>query len=204
MVSYRLVSDAGSLAYQRADQIATSAALLPATFPIIVGAFIIGSRPDIRRLYLTRTLKPLGALLALAAGVLFFYLLGNGVLTGGQVDEPPENPPASFYVMLVYLLFLLILALWVFLFLCCGITLSLIHMFRTADIHEVLPPVIAAVLVWELAIVDVFANAYDGAPPLAQAAMILGAPLSVTAVSFWELRRLKTRHRLTVRQALGR
>ncbi|WUH99693.1 hypothetical protein OHR68_40455 [Spirillospora sp. NBC_00431] len=77
-------------------------------------------------------------------------------------------------------------------------------MFRTADVHEVLPPIIATALVWELAIVDLFSNAYDGAPFLVRVAVILGGPLSVTAVSFWELRRLKTRHNLTLRQALGR
>ncbi|XVQ15626.1 hypothetical protein ACQP1W_24780 [Spirillospora sp. CA-255316] len=204
LVSYRLASDAKSLAAQRLDQIMTSAALLPATFPIVVGAFIVGSRPHNRRLYLLRARKPLGALLALAGAVLYFVLLAEGVLTGGPVGEPPENPSASFYVLLMYFVFLVLLALWVLVFVCYGAALTLVHMFRTADIHEVLPPVIAIVLVWELAVVDLFSNTYDGAPVAVRAALILGGPLSVTAVSLWELRRLRTRHGLTLRQALGR
>ncbi|MDK0521767.1 hypothetical protein [Streptomyces sp. ML-6] len=39
----------------------------------------------------------------------------------------------------------------------------------------------------------------DGRP-----AAVLGGPLSVTAVSLWELRRLRSRHGLTLRTALGR
>jgi hypothetical protein len=204
LVSYRLAADAKSVATQRLDQIMTSAALLPATFPIVVGAFIVGSRPHNRRLYLLRTLKPLGALLALAGAVLYFVLLASGTLTGGPVGEPPENPTASYYVLLLYFVFLSLLALWVFVFVCYGAALTLVHMFRTADIHEVLPPVVATVLVWELAIVDLFSNAYDGAPVAVRVAVILGGPLSVTMVSLWELRRLRTRHGLTLRQALGR
>ncbi|WP_165978428.1 hypothetical protein [Actinomadura darangshiensis] len=38
------------------------------------------------------------------------------------------------------------MALWVFVFFLYGAALTLVHMFRTADIHEVLPPVIATLL----------------------------------------------------------
>ncbi|TDC44728.1 hypothetical protein E1281_32850 [Actinomadura sp. KC345] len=204
LVSYRLASDAKSVAYERVDQVLTSAALLPATFPIVVGAFILGSRPPHRRMYLLRTLKPLGALLALGGALLYFVLLASGTLTGGPIGEPPENPSPSDYALLMYFLFLVVLGLWVFIFLCYGIALTLVHMLRTADIHEVLPPVIAIVLVWELAVMELFSNNYDGAPLAVRAALILGGPVSVTCVGLWELRRLRTRHGRTLRQALGR
>ncbi|GAA2109860.1 hypothetical protein GCM10009780_64620 [Actinomadura alba] len=204
LVSYQVASDAKSLAYQRLDQVVMSATLLPATFPIVVGAFIVGSRPHNRRLYLRRALKPLGALLALAGTVLFFVLLASGILTGGPVGEPPENPTTADYAKIMYQFLLVLLALWAIVFVTYGAALTLVHVARTADIHEVLPPVIAIVLALELAIVDLFSNAYDGVPVSMRVVVIIGGPLSVTAVSLWELRRLKTRHGLTLRQALGR
>ncbi|MEU8340988.1 hypothetical protein SAMN05443665_1005101 [Actinomadura meyerae] len=204
MTSYRLVADAGSLAHDRANQMATSAVVLPAAFPVVVGAFIAASRAHNRRMYFLRSLKPLGSLLAIAGGVLYFVLLADGVLTGGPIEDPPENPTTSDYVMLMYLVSLCVLALWVFFFVCYGVIISLVHIARTADIHEVLPPIIATVLVWVLAVMDLFSNDYEGAPMAVRFAIILGGPLSVTAVSLWELRRLKSRHGLTLRQALGR
>jgi hypothetical protein len=54
LVSDQITSDAKSLAYERADQIVTSAALLAATFPVVVGAFIFASHPRHRRLHLRR------------------------------------------------------------------------------------------------------------------------------------------------------
>ncbi|MFE2932846.1 hypothetical protein [Streptomyces sp. NPDC059278] len=204
LVSYRITSDAKSLAYQRFDQILTSATLLAATLPVAVGAFVIASRPHHRRLYLRRALKPLGALLALAGTILYFVLITSGALTGGPFGQMPEKPTTADYAHLMYELFLILVMLWGFVFVVYGAGLALVHVFRTADIHEVMPPVIAIVLVWELAVSDLFSHAYDGVPVLVRGAAVFGGPLSVTAVSLWELRRLRTRHGLTLRRALGR
>ncbi|MFG3527629.1 hypothetical protein ACGF8B_12905 [Streptomyces sp. NPDC047917] len=64
--------------------------------------------------------------------------------------------------------------------------------------------IIAIVLVRELAVADLFSDTFDGVPALVRGAAVFGGPLSVTAVSLWELRRLRTRHGLTLRRALGR
>ncbi|UYQ65985.1 hypothetical protein [Streptomyces peucetius] len=85
-----------------------------------------------------------------------------------------------------------------------GIAQSLVHAFRTADLHETIPPLLAALLVWEVALFDVFRGTYDSVPFGVRVAFTLGAPLSVTAVSMWELRRLRTRHGITLRAALLR
>ncbi|MFB7611154.1 hypothetical protein [Streptomyces gardneri] len=67
-------------------------------------------------------------------------------------------------------------------------------MFRTADIHEVLPPILACVLVWEMALPYVTTGAYDQAPPGVRRLFILGVPVTVTALSWWELSRLRRHH----------
>lgn len=41
-------------------------------------------------------------------------------------------------------------------------------------------------------------------PPAAGAVFILGAPVTVTALSWWESRRLRRHHGLSIRNALGR
>ncbi|MFE7617200.1 hypothetical protein [Streptomyces sp. NPDC057496] len=204
LVAYRIASDTKSVAMQRLDQVADSAALLAATFPVVVGVFVVASRPHNRRLYLRRALKPVGALLALGGTLLYFVLLTDGTLTGGPFGQMPEHPTGSDYLYLLYQFFLVIVMLWGLVFVPYGAALSVTHVFRTADIHEVLPPIIATVLVWELAIVDLVSDTYDGAPLPVQLAAVLGGPLSVTAVGLWELRRLRTRHGLTLRRALGR
>ncbi|MEU9840481.1 hypothetical protein AB0C69_14800 [Actinomadura sp. NPDC048032] len=203
MVAYRVASDAQSLAYERADQIVTSATLLPATVPIIVGAFILGSRQHVRALYLRRTLKPLGSLVALVGTVLFFVVLTSVMPEGGLIGDD-EQPSPAVYAKLLVMVIIALVTLWAIVFVFFGAAVALVHVFRTADIHEVLPPIIATVLVWELAIMDLFSHDYDGLPVPARLAVILGGPLSVTLVSLWELRRLRTRHHLTVRRALGR
>lgn len=49
-----------------------------------------------------------------------------------------------------------------------GIALCLMHVFRTADIHEVLPPIPATLLVWVMAAVDVISNANAEVPAVAR------------------------------------
>ncbi|MFE4255499.1 hypothetical protein ACFRU3_39715, partial [Streptomyces sp. NPDC056910] len=49
-----------------------------------------------------------------------------------------------------------------------GIALCLMHVFRTADIHEVLPPIPATLLVWVMAAVDVISNANAEVPVVAR------------------------------------
>ncbi|MER6999441.1 hypothetical protein [Streptomyces sp. NPDC000410] len=95
-----------------------------------------------------------------------------------------------------------LLALWSLGFAIYGIGLSLVHVFRTADIHEMVPPILATFLVWEMAIIDVATGAYENVPPLARIAFMMGAPVTVTALSAWEVYRLRRHHGLRLRAAL--
>lgn len=120
---------------------------------------------------------------------------------GDVLISSKATPSPGAYARLAFTLFFL---LWVVPFILYGIAMVLIHVFRTADIHEALPPLLAMVLVWELAVSDLFTGAYDAAPFGVRMALIFGAPLSITALSLWELRRLRSRHGITVRQAMLR
>jgi hypothetical protein len=76
--------------------------------------------------------------------------------------------------------------------------------FRTADIHETVPPLLAMALVWEMTLVDLFTGAYAGVPGPLRVLLVLGAPVSVTAVGLWELRRLRAHYGIAVRDMLMR
>ncbi|MEU9161411.1 hypothetical protein AB0D29_14225 [Streptomyces sp. NPDC048424] len=196
MVTYNAVvsaADVQAVANERLNQSWASVLVLVCTFPVVAGAFVAAARGDLRRLYLRRALRPLGAVAAVMAS------MGTSALA-----MAPELAGFRDAVGLPGKIAIGVLCLWSIGFALYGIGLSLVHVFRTADIHEVLPPVLAGVLVWEMALLDVLTGAYPQVPAGARAVFILGAPLTVTALSCWELRRLRRHHGLTIRTALGR
>ncbi|WP_405443683.1 hypothetical protein OG373_39365 [Streptomyces avidinii] len=198
LLSYGLASDADGVVDDRFGQVRTALIVLAVTFPVAVAAFIAAARPPHRRLFVRRAVKPAAALLALVV-----TLAVPRLITGlGYVDEHTNWTASAGRVVLLFALGAFLL--WLAPFALYGIGQSLIHVFRTADLHETVPPLLATLLVWELALFDLFRGAYDSVPLGARLAFLLGAPLSVTAVAMWELRRLRTRHNITLRGALLR
>ncbi|MCQ9178830.1 hypothetical protein KMT30_07240 [Streptomyces sp. IBSBF 2953] len=195
--SYKLAASVEDLADDRLDQSWNAVLVLSVTFPVVVGVLIGMARPPARRELLRRARKPFGSILALIGGVALFPA---AVLTG-LMDGRLATNAVMVAVTAVVVLFMLV---WVLPFVAYGIGMSLTHVFRTADIHETVPPLLALVLVWEMALVDVLTGAYQGVPGPLRVLLVLGAPFSVTAVALWELRRLRVGYGLTVRGALMR
>jgi hypothetical protein len=197
MISYKLVASVGDFADDRVDQTWNDVLVLAVTVPLVVGALIGAARPPARRELLRRAAKPFGSIVAIIAAVALFPA---AVLTG-LLDGRFATGPATTVITVVVALFLI---LWVLPFVVYGVGMSLVHVFRTADIHETVPPLLAMVLVWESTVIDVFTGAYEGVPGPVRILLLLGAPLSVSAVALWELRRLRVGYGLTVRAALMR
>ncbi|MGW8782900.1 hypothetical protein ACWGNM_33225 [Streptomyces sp. NPDC055796] len=196
MVAYKAVvsaDDVKAAADDRFNQSWSSVLVLVCTFPVVVGAFVAAARGGLRRIYLRRALRSLGAVVAIMAS------MGTSALA-----MAPELAGLRDAVGLPGKIVIGVLCLWSIGFALYGIGLSLVHVFRTADIHEVVPPVLAGILVWEMALLDVVTGAYPQVPAGARAVFILGAPITVTALSWWEVHRLRRHHGLTVRTALGR
>ncbi|WP_327364164.1 hypothetical protein [Streptomyces sp. NBC_01296] len=185
--------DVKTVADARLDQSWSSVLVLVCTFPVVVGAFVAAARGTLRRVYLRRALRSLGAVVAIMAS------MGTSALA-----MAPELAGFRDAVGLPGKIVIGVTCAWSIGFALYGIGLSLVHVFRTADIHEVVPPVLAGVLVWEMAILDVVTGAYPQVPAGARAVFILGAPVTVTALSWWEMYRLHRHHGLSVRGALGR
>ncbi|WP_327266195.1 hypothetical protein OG444_36730 [Streptomyces sp. NBC_01232] len=66
------------------------------------------------------------------------------------------------------------------------------------------PPVLAGVLVWGMALLDVIPGAHPQVPAGARALFTLGAPVALTALACWEMHRPRRLHGLTIRAAPGR
>jgi hypothetical protein len=196
-VSYKLAKSMSDVANDRLDQSWTSVLALSVTLPVLVGVLVYLSHPSGRRELLRRSARSLGAIVALVAAVAVFPA---AVLSGLADGRLATNVPMIVMTALVLLLILV----WVLPFVIWGIGLALLHVFRTADIHETVPPLLAMTLVWEMAVIDVATGAYPGVPGPVRALFILGAPLSVTAVGLWELRRLRLQFGVTLRGALMR
>ncbi|WKK22567.1 hypothetical protein QZH56_27890 [Streptomyces olivoreticuli] len=95
-------------------------------------------------------------------------------------------------------LVLLPVLLWMVAFLFFSSGAAARYAFNTADVHAALPAVLTVVLVWVLNFVSLGDGLPNG-PVLVKIAAFLGGPLSVTAVSCWELHYLRTRHGVRIR-----
>ncbi|MFI6370987.1 DUF3824 domain-containing protein [Streptomyces sp. NPDC050546] len=190
-VSYKVSSSLRDVADDRLDQSWNSVLVLSVTFPVVVGVLVALTAPSARRDLLRRAAKPFGAMVALIAAVFVFPLM---VLTGFVDGRFATNPAMTVVTWVVVALVMV----WVLPFIAWGVGLALLHVFRTADIHQTIPPLLAMTLVWEMTLIDVFTGAYAGVPGPVRLVFLLGAPVSVTAVGLWELRRLRVRYGITV------
>ncbi|WP_286250599.1 hypothetical protein [Streptomyces graminofaciens] len=71
--------------------------------------------------------------------------------------------------------------------------------FNTADVHAALPALLTGILVWEFSAIGLATGGLPPGPPAVQFAALVGGPASVTAVAWWEIRRLRTRHGVALR-----
>lgn len=76
--------------------------------------------------------------------------------------------------------------------------------FRVSDVHQLLPALLSPLLIWLLFAFQVFTGPDVAAPPEVLYTLLIGGPMSVTALSVWEIRRLRGRHGITLRTAPGR
>ncbi|MFF1321764.1 hypothetical protein [Streptomyces chartreusis] len=198
--TYKLSTKLSDTASEQVDKSWTSALVLAATLPVIVGILYGLAAPAARRDLLRRAGRCFGAIVAMmAAASVFPIIVLSGFYKGSPLVE--GSLTAMKIIQLVASLFILF---WVMPFVVWGVGLAVQHVFRTADIHETVPPLLIMALGWEMALIDVLTGAHAGVPTLIRYVFILGAPVSVTAVGLWELRRLRTRHGLAVRDLLMR
>ncbi|MET9829574.1 hypothetical protein ABZ078_09720 [Streptomyces sp. NPDC006385] len=215
-ITYKIATSVGDVADDRLNQSWISVLVLSVTFPVLVGvlvalaspparrellrraaSLVALASPPARRELLRRAAKCFGSMVALVAAVSVFPAsVLTGFVDGRFATDPVMSVVTYTGIALTFV--------WVLPFVIWGIGLALVHVFRTADIHETMPPLLAMTVVWEMALIDLFTGAYAGVPAPVRIVFVLGAPVSVTAVGLWELRRLRVRHGLRVQGLLMR
>ncbi|UUU25974.1 hypothetical protein [Streptomyces sp. DSM 40750] len=96
-------------------------------------------------------------------------------------------------------LVLLLPLLWVLLFIAFASGPAVRSAFNTADVHPALPALLTGALVWEFAAINLAVGGLPPGPPLVQLTALIGGPASVSAVAWWEVRRLRTRYGVRLR-----
>ncbi|MFF4188448.1 hypothetical protein ACFYZ9_35145 [Streptomyces sp. NPDC001691] len=194
--SYPLQESAADVAADKVLELFLSAGVLLVAGPIALACFVLSAGPSVRAVYCRRLAGPaagFAALLGSAVG-LWFLLLGGAV----QVTQALGGLP------IVGALVSTAGVLFGVPFGAAAVVLSVHYTFRVGDVSEILPPLLSPVLVWALFVVQTLDGPPVAAPPAVQALFVAGPPMSVTLLSLWELQRLRTRHHLTIRRALGR
>ncbi|MDT3396582.1 hypothetical protein RKE29_07990 [Streptomyces sp. B1866] len=130
-----------------------------------------------------------GVLTAAVAARFTVNALGGLKDTGKSVSATAVV--ATFAVMLVFA--------WLFFFLMAASIVLARNGFRTEEVHATLPALLTAVLVWEFAGVSLAVDGLPPGPPLVQAVAFVGGPASVSALAWWEIHRLRTRHGVRLR-----
>ncbi|MFE2266790.1 hypothetical protein [Streptomyces griseosporeus] len=91
-------------------------------------------------------------------------------------------------------LVLTLVALWMAVFVIAGAVKLSGNFFGTAVVHRCLPPLLATVTTWLMAIPDLLTGDLHGLSLTMGVVFILGAPVTVTAISVLEMRRLRQRY----------
>ncbi|MFJ2218253.1 hypothetical protein ACIQVO_38660 [Streptomyces sp. NPDC101062] len=195
LYAYPLRDSATDFAKEQAAQTFIGAGVLLVTVPVALGVFIAAARPPVRSVYVRRLAGPAKGFLAIFASVLTLW---------GLLQDSAGARLAQHLGM--WQILFLPLALGAVLFAVpyglTAVVLCVHYVFRTADVHEVLPALISPVLVWALFALQVADPSPIDAPTAVRSLFLFVPPVSVSVLSLWELRRLRRRFGITVRGAL--
>ncbi|MDX3521364.1 hypothetical protein [Streptomyces scabiei] len=195
--------------------------VLVAAGAVGITVFIVAARPPLRRLYARRLVSPLTVLGVLVLEMGMFWLMlqavrGNVLSPDGLnawLSESHDSEAGAGTVLLGLVLGLLALLAPIAYFVLMLISAVLILVttysalnscFRVGDVHELLPGLLSPLLFWSLFFLSLSDDPDVSAPPEVLYAFLLGGPLSVTALSVWEIRRLRTKYGMNLRTALAR
>ncbi|MEU5612930.1 hypothetical protein ACI2L4_40775 [Streptomyces sparsogenes] len=181
-------------ANESAAQVLLTPVLLLIAGPLITALFIRYAPPERRRLLRSRLGVPLKTV--------GWYVLTVAVL-GATLWVGLANTDAMEGLHGVWLFVAAVPALWFVLWLLPFFFMASAYVarsaFNTAYVHAALPAVVTVVMVWIIAVMNATGSGMPGGPLWAQFCSLFGGPLSVTALSLWELHRLRTLHGVTIR-----
>ncbi|MFK0047815.1 hypothetical protein ACIQU4_27770 [Streptomyces sp. NPDC090741] len=194
---YPLQESASAFALDRFSDAFIAAGVLAVAGPVALIAFVLAARSPRRRLFARRLGTPLGG---------FAALFGSGLVVYTLLREDAGMRLTGHLGLLRFpgLIALLVLVLFTTAFGLASVVLSVHYVFRVGDVHEVLPPLLSPLLAWATCAFQACEDSPVAAPASVRLLFLIGPPLSVSALSVWELGRLRRLYGVTVRGALGR
>lgn len=215
-VAYPLSGEGEEYVLGKLLELGLSCAILLAGTVIGITAFLAASTRARRRHFAARLHTPILAALALGVGPLAlwgsFLTLKGETITGEDLKNFFSSITGPGWISTI-LAFLVLIGggLAALAVLICSIPYTVVvayacvaTCFRASDVHQLLPALLAPLLVWSLFAFQLFNGPDLAAPPEVLYAFMVGGPVSVTVLSVWEVRRLRSRHGITLRVALGR
>jgi hypothetical protein len=179
-------------AYGGAAQLILAPFVLIIAAPLVIIGFIYYAPPHLRPHLRSRLRAPLKAV---GWYVLTLVVMGGILVPTGLTVNADDGKSWWEYVLAVASLVVIV---WGFPFFFMASLYSARSTFNSGQVHPMLPPVLTLTLVWVFAVLNM-TEGMPGGPPFVQIGSTLGGPLSVTAVSLWELRRMRTRFGVTLR-----
>ncbi|MFJ3182556.1 hypothetical protein ACIPJN_29775 [Streptomyces sp. NPDC086796] len=195
LYAYPLRHSAADFAKDQAEQVFIGAGVLLIAAPVALGIFVAAARPPARSVYVRRLAGPAKGFLALFMSVLVLWGLLQNSAGASMAQQLGMWQIVFLPLALGAVLFAVPYGL-------TAVVLCVHYVFRAADVHEVLPALLSPVLVWALFAFQLAGSSPVDAPATVRALFLFGPPVSVSALSLWELRRLRRRFGITVRTAL--
>ncbi|WP_217231362.1 hypothetical protein [Streptomyces anulatus] len=195
LCAYPLRQSAADIAKDQAAEAFIGAGVLLITAPVALGIFVAAARPPARSVYIRRLAGPAKGFFALFMSVLVLWGLLQDSAGARMAQELGMWKIVFLPLALGAVLFAVPYGL-------TAVVLCVHYVFRTADVHEVLPALLSPVLVWVLFAFQVTDPSAVDAPTAVRALFLFGPPVSVSVLSLLELRRLRRRFGITVRTAL--
>ncbi|WEH16365.1 hypothetical protein [Streptomyces sp. VNUA24] len=221
VMAYPLRKGREEFVLDKLENLAAGCAIMLGAGAVGVTLFILAARSPLGSVYTRRLVGPLTVIGLIVLGIGLCWLavlglrgdivsdadIGRFDITFGFFGETAGTAITGLVVLA--LLFVGAITCVVVLLVSVVTTLLVTFMalnscFRTADVHELLPALLSPLLVWSLFALSLSDTPDVAAPPAVILSFLLGGPLTVTALSVWEVRRLRVRYGVTLRTALGR
>jgi hypothetical protein len=216
VVAYPLSSGKEDFVFGKLSELAIACGILAIGSFIGITTFLVASTPERRTVFAARLGRPVASAIALVIGPLamwvsFLTLKGNLITSMDLKDfffsitgPGVISSVLAFLVLIVGWLVALAVLLASVPYTLVTTYFCVFTCFQASHVHQLLPALLSPLLVWSLFAFQLFNGPDVAAPPEVLYTFMLGGPLTVTALSVWEVRRLRSRHGITLRVALGR
>ncbi|MFE7618935.1 hypothetical protein [Streptomyces sp. NPDC057496] len=216
VVAYPLSSGKEDFVVGKIVELAIACGILAIGSLIGITAFLVASTPERRTVFAARLGGPVVSVVALVIGPLTFWVslltLKGDLITGADLKDFFSSITGTGVISSV-LAFLALAVGWLvsFVVLLASVPYTLVTTyfcvftcFQASRVHQLLPALLSPLLVWSLFTFQLLNGPDVAAPPEVLYTFMLGGPVTVTVLSVWEVRRLRSRHGITLRVALGR